>query len=90
MSAARNLSLFTGEFERKSEFERTAEQRDMAAYRALGAMTAAIVFCRQDDPKSALHILTTALQQYERADSQLQEIKKGENTPCRSSQQLRK
>lgn len=57
-----------------SEYDRLSERRDFAAYKALGAITAAINFCREDDSKSALHILTTAIEQYERTNTELQRL----------------
>ena len=73
----RQLTLFV------SDYERLSEARDMAAYRALGALTAAICFCRQGKSKDALAVMTAALERYERADEKLQQLKKGDSL-CRS------
>lgn len=62
-----------------SEYDRLSERRDLAAYQALGAITAAIRFCRENDSKSALHILTSAVDQYERTNAELQQLAKGDN-----------
>jgi hypothetical protein len=67
--ASRQLALFT------DEYDRLLEQRDMEAYRALGAITAAICFCRQERSKDALEVLTRAIERYEIADTQLQQFK---------------
>lgn len=76
-NASKQLTLFV------SDYERLCEQRDIAAYRALGAMAAAMCFCRQGRPEDALTVLTSALARYERADEKLQQLKKGD-APCRS------
>jgi Tfp pilus assembly protein PilF len=60
-----------------TDYERRSDERDIAAYRALGAMTAAICFCRQGKSEEALAVLTRALHNYERADSNLQQLKRG-------------
>ena len=74
--ASRQLTLFM------SDYDRLAEQRDFAAYRALGSISAAIVFVRQNRIEIALEVLTRALETYERADSQLQQfLKKGDSCP---------
>lgn len=75
--ATNQLTMFVTDYEQRSD------ARDMAAYRALGSITAAVVYLRENDPKTALHILTSAIETYERADAKLQNLKKGE-TPCRS------
>ncbi len=75
--ASQQLTMFVTDYEKRSD------ERDIAAYRALGAMTAAICFCRQGKTEDALAILTRALENYERADSNLQQLKKGDS-PCRS------
>ncbi len=67
--ASRQLALFT------DEYDRLCEQRDNEAYRALGAITAAICFCRQERSQDALAILTNAISRYETADAQLQQFK---------------
>ena len=71
--ASRQLTLFM------SDYDRLGEQRDFAAYRALGSISAAIVFVRQQRTEIALEVLTRALETYERADSQLQQLKKGDS-----------
>jgi hypothetical protein len=58
-----------------AEFQRLSRERDLAAYRALGAMDAAICYCRQGDSQEALSILTRGLAHYELADSKLQNLK---------------
>jgi hypothetical protein len=65
-----------------NEYQQLCEQRDFAAYRALGAITAAICFCRNHQTQDALGVLTSAIQRYEQADEKLQQLKlaaKGEN-----------
>jgi hypothetical protein len=71
--ASQQLTMFV------SDYEQGCDLRDRAAYRALGAITAAICFCREGKTKDALHILTTAIERYEQANRELQRIKKGEN-----------
>jgi hypothetical protein len=66
-----------------SDYQRLSDARDVAAYRALGAITAAICFCREKRTDDALAVLTSALERYERADQNLQRLKKGDS-PCRS------
>jgi len=58
-----------------TDFDRLSDQRDMAAYRALGAISAAICFCKQNRAKDALAVLTSALERYEQADQELQSFK---------------
>jgi hypothetical protein len=58
-----------------SDYEKLSDQRDVAAYRALGAMTAAICFCREGKADDALAVMTRALENYERADQNLQGLK---------------
>jgi hypothetical protein len=60
---ASQLTLFV------SEYDRLVEQRDFAAYRALGSISAAIVFCRENDTQRAITVLSRALLQYERAET---------------------
>lgn len=69
MATSQQLTLFT------DEYERLAEQRTNEAYRALGAITAAICFCRQERSKDALAVLTSAIERYEEADQALQQLK---------------
>ena len=73
MASAQQLTMFV------NDYDRLCDARDMAAYRALGAITAAICFCREKRSDDALAVLTQALQQYEKADQQLQNLKSGEN-----------
>jgi hypothetical protein len=68
--AGQQLPLF------HNEYKKLCQRRDVAAYRALGAMTAAICFCRQGMPEDALGVLRSALDRYEIADSSLQNLKK--------------
>lgn len=68
--ASQQLTLFM------SDFEKLEQARDMAAYRALGALTAAICFCRQKRTEDALAIMERALEAYERANDKLQLLKK--------------
>lgn len=70
--ASQQLTMFVSDYEQRSD------ARDMAAYRALGALSAAICFCRENDTKRALHVLTEALERYELADQKLQQVKKGD------------
>jgi predicted negative regulator of RcsB-dependent stress response len=58
-----------------SDYDRLTDERDNAAYRAVGAITAAIRFCRDEQTKDALAVLTAALDRFEMADSNLQKIK---------------
>jgi hypothetical protein len=67
--ASQQLTMFVSDYEKRSD------ARDMAAYRALGAMTAAIVFCQIGDAKAALRVLTEARDRYEQRDRELQKIK---------------
>lgn len=50
-----------------SQYERLRIARDLAAYRALGHIDAAICYCRQGDSKMALSILTSARSLYQAA-----------------------
>lgn len=59
----------------QTEYERLCDQRDVAAYRALGAITAAIAFCKQGDAEKALTVLNSARERYDVADAQLQQLK---------------
>ena len=79
--ASRQLSMFM------SDYDRLAEQRDFAAYRALGSISAAIVFLRQNRNDVAREVLTRALETYERAESKLENLKnsKGENHAVHAS-----
>jgi hypothetical protein len=63
-----------------SDYEKLSDARDVAAYRCVGALTAAICFCRQKDLDAALTILTSALARYESAAEKLEALKtrKGE------------
>lgn len=63
-----------------SDYEQLSDARDNAAYRAVGAISAAICFCRQQKSEDALAVLTRALENYERADHRLQTLKKGGRT----------
>jgi hypothetical protein len=67
--ASQQLTMFL------SDYEKLSDARDMAAYRALGAISAAICYCRQARTSDALDILTRALEAYERADNKLQNLK---------------
>ena len=67
--ASQQLSMFLTDYEQRSD------ARDMAAYRALGAMSAAICLLRQAKGQDALSILLSALERYELADRELQKIK---------------
>jgi hypothetical protein len=58
-----------------TDFDRLSDARDMAAYRALGAISAAICFCKQERPKDALAVLVSAMERYEAADQELQSFK---------------
>jgi hypothetical protein len=58
-----------------SDFDRLSTARDYAAYRALGAIDAAICYCRQGDAEMAMRILTNARADYNRADLNLQNFK---------------
>lgn len=54
-----------------SQYERLRIARDLAAYRAVGHIDAAICYCRQGDAKMALSILMNARRMYEKADQAL-------------------
>lgn len=69
MASTQQINLFS------SEYRKRAEQRDFAAYRALGAISAAVCFCRQNRSQDALAVLTSALARYEEADQQLHSLK---------------
>jgi hypothetical protein len=79
--ASQQLTMFV------SDYEKLVDARDMAAYRCVGALTAAICFCRQRDTDAALSILTSALARYESAAEKLEALKthKGENHAVHSS-----
>ena len=68
--ASQQLTMFV------SDYEQFSDRRDVAAYRALGAMTTAIGLCRAGKPEDALAVMTRALENYERADSSLQSLKR--------------
>ena len=57
-----------------AEYERLSTARDYAAYRVVGAIDAAVCYCRQDDSAMALRILLNARADYERADQNLQAL----------------
>ena len=61
-----------------TSYEQICEQRDMAAYRALGAITAAICFCKKGDTRAALDILTKARDRFDQIDHELQTLKTGD------------
>lgn len=67
--ASQQLTMFL------SDHDRLSDARDREAYRALGAMTAAICFCREGKADDALAVMTRALENYERADQHLQSLK---------------
>jgi hypothetical protein len=78
--ASRQLALFS------DAYDQLVEQRDMAAYRALGAMTSAICFCRQNRTQDALEVLTAAMTRYTAVEEQLVNFKlKGENYAVQAS-----
>jgi len=54
-----------------SDYQRLRIARDLAAYRAVGHIDAAICYCRQGDSKMALSILMNARRMYEAADQAL-------------------
>ena len=58
-----------------ADHQRLSRDRDLAAYRAVGAIDAAICYCRQGADVEALNILTRARSYYELADSNLQSLK---------------
>jgi glutamine amidotransferase-like uncharacterized protein len=58
-----------------SDYQKLCIARDYAAYRAVGAIDAAICSCRRGDAETALQILTNARAEYERADTRLQNHK---------------
>jgi hypothetical protein len=62
-------------FAREDDYEELSDRRDLAAYRALGAMTAAICFCRQGKTADAMAVLIRAVRDYELVDQQLQSLK---------------
>jgi len=71
-------------FDLDNDYKKLSIARDHAAYRALGAIDAAICYCRNGDAVIALNILTKARAQYERANQKLQDAfastSKKENT----------
>ncbi len=67
--ASQQLTMFM------SDYERLAEQRDFAAYRAVGAISAAICYCKNGQLSDVLHILTSALENYERIANKLEDYK---------------
>lgn len=79
MSSQQQMTMFV------TDYEKLAEQRDFAAYRALGAISAAICFCRQGMTQDALGVLSSALERYELADQRLQQLKKGDSAHDRLS-----
>ena len=50
-----------------ADYQRLRIARDLAAYRALGHIDAAICYCRQGDSQTALSILTDARRMYQKA-----------------------
>jgi hypothetical protein len=54
-----------------SQYERLRIARDLAAYRAVGHIDAAICYCRQGDAKMALSILLNARATYNAAANAL-------------------
>lgn len=58
-----------------SDYDKLCDARDMAAYRAVGAISAAICYCRANDQKAALNILTSALASYEHVANKLESYK---------------
>jgi hypothetical protein len=59
-----------------NDYERACMDRDIAAYRALGSIASAIVFCKQDRPKDAIAVLTEAVERYDRADATVRTLQK--------------
>lgn len=57
-----------------SQRDQLHQQRTYAAYAALGSISAAICFCRQNRSKDALAVLARALKEYEDADQKLYEF----------------
>lgn len=74
--ASQQLTMFI------SDYEKLSDARDNAAYRCVGAISAAICYCRQQNTADALSILTRALEAYERAEQKLENYKQGE---CRGN-----
>jgi hypothetical protein len=62
-------------FDLGSDYQKLTIARDYAAYRAVGAIDAAICYCKNGDAKTALEILLDARADYEQADSKLQNHK---------------
>ena len=60
-------------FDLDSDYQKLRIARDLAAYRALGHIDAAICYCKNGDTKMALSILTNARALYEAADKKLQD-----------------
>lgn len=67
--ASQQLTMFV------SDYEQLSDARDREAYRALGAMTAALCYCREQKLEDAEAVLKRALENYERADQKLQSLK---------------
>jgi hypothetical protein len=59
----------------QTEYARLKDERDTAAYRAVGALDAAIVFCREGKPEDALSVLLAARSRYQTAEDALDELK---------------
>jgi hypothetical protein len=79
--ASQQLTMFM------TDYEKLAEQRDFAAYRAVGAISAAICYCKNGQLSDVLHILTSALEDYESVANKLEHFKthKGENHAVHAS-----
>jgi len=56
-----------------TDYQKLSRARDLAAYRALGHIDAALCYARQGDVKMVLSILLSAREQYEAADRKLQQ-----------------
>lgn len=70
MASHKQLTMFL------TDHEKLSDARDRAAYRCVGAISAAICYCRQEQPKDALSILMNALSAYEHAETKLENFKK--------------
>ena len=69
MTAAIKVSLH--------DYEKLVRERDMAAYRAVGSLDAAILCCEIDKPQEAVKILRRAREHYEAANHALKQAEIG-------------
>ena len=73
-----------------AEFQKLCNQRDLAAYRVVGAVDVAVSFYEAQDFLETYRILKRALSSFNEADRAVTEFhahQPKENRPCRLSQQ---